>query len=152
MSHTLYVVSACLAGTPCRYDGTSHPCARVISLVKQGRAVPLCPECLGNLPTPRTPCELQSGKVVNAQGQDFTAAFMHGANVALQQALHHGATAAIVKSRSPSCGWGAVYDGTFSKNLVAGNGLWTELLLQVGFSLYSEESLPPHEVDALSTE
>lgn len=113
--------------------------------------MPLCPEFLGKLPTPRTPCELQNGKVVSAQGQDFTAAFMHGAKMALQQALDSGATAAIVKSRSPSCGWGTVYDGTFCKRLVAGNGLWVELLLQAGFALYSEEILPPPEDETAPT-
>lgn len=142
MKSAVYVVSACLAGTPCRYNGTSHACAQVMELVAQGQAVPLCPEVLGSLPVPRLPCELYNGKVIDAQGHDHTQAFMLGAKAALDKALQSGATAAILKSRSPSCGVGAVYDGTFSKKLVPGHGLWAELLLEAGFSLFTEESLP----------
>lgn len=145
MPHTLYVVSACLAGTPCRYNGTSHACPQVMALVAQGRAVPLCPEVLGGLSVPRLPCELHNGRVMDSMGGDHTQAFVQGAEVAVQHALHCGATAAILKSRSPSCGWGKVYDGTFSKRLVAGNGLWAAGLLQAGLRVYSEEALPPDE-------
>lgn len=145
MTPAVYVVSACLAGTPCRYNGTSHACAQVMELVAQGRAVPLCPEVLGHLPVPRMPCELCSGKVIDAQGNDHTHAFMLGARVALHKALQSGAKAAILKSRSPSCGVGVVYDGTFRKKLVSGNGVWAALLQEAGFRLYTEESLPQPE-------
>ncbi len=147
-----YIVSACLAGEACRYDGKSNECAVVRSLVAQGRAVPVCPEVLGGLPIPRIPCELQRAvqggyaplqvRVITAQGHDATEAFVRGASMALEQARQSGCTAAIVKSRSPSCGALSVYDGSFTKKLVAGQGIWAHMLTQAGFYLYSEENLP----------
>ncbi len=147
-----YVVSACLAGQACRYDGKSNVCDAVRLLVKQGKAVAVCPEVLGGLPTPRTPCELQETaqggyaplqkRVVTAQGQDKTEAFVRGALLALEQAQKAGCTMAIVKSRSPSCGAHGVYDGSFTKKLTAGQGIWAHMLTQAGFHLYTEENLP----------
>lgn len=138
-----YVVSACLAGTACRYDGGSNPCPKVLRLVKEGLAVPACPEMLGGLPVPRQPCELKSGRVVSRDGRDLTAAFLHGAQCALELARQHGCTAAILKSRSPSCGFGKIYDGTFNHALCPGEGVWARLLREAGLTLYSEENLPP---------
>lgn len=143
MSPTLFVVSACLAGVACRYDGTSSPCPQVIELVARGQAIPLCPEVLGGLPTPRPPCEKCSGNIQDRHGNDCTAAFQQGARQALELAQQFGATAAILKTRSPSCGFGNIYDGTFSKTRTAGIGLWAALLQQAGMALYSEENLPP---------
>lgn len=146
MTQSLFVVSACLAGKACRYDGTSSPCARVMELVAQGKALPLCPEMLGGLPCPRPPCENAKGRIVDKQGKDYSAAFVRGAEEALAQARAYGARAAILKSRSPSCGFGQIYDGTFSKSLTQGQGLWASLLQQDGIDLYSEENLPTHEL------
>lgn len=134
-----FVVSACLAGQQCRYDGGSTPCPEVIRLVQQGRALPLCPEVLSGLSTPRPPCELRHGRVFCADGTDVSAAFAAGARQALETARAHGCAAAILKSRSP------VYDGTFSGRLTPGDGIWAEVLRQAGFALYSEEHLPPLE-------
>lgn len=164
----VYVVSACLAGCPCRYDGGSNPCPAVIELVRRGEALPLCPEELAELPVPRPPCELQrpcqgaehtpclslepgqtqslslsasqSRTVLSKDGQDMSAAFARGARLALEAALAHGCTRAILKSRSPSCGISGVYDGTFSKTLTPGMGLWAQLLAEQGVELFSEEN------------
>lgn len=143
MSFEKFVVSACLAGIPCRYNGKCSPCPEVMQLVNEGRALPLCPECLGGLSVPRFPCENVKGKILNTQGEDCTDAYSLGAQKALQLTLEYGATAAIVKSRSPSCGFTYIYDGTFSKKLIAGDGVWAGALRQAGIALYSEECLPP---------
>ncbi len=140
-----FVVSACLAGQACRYDGGSTPCPEVIRLVERGYALPLCPEVLSGLPVPRRPCELRDGRVVCPDGTDVSAAFAAGARHALDMARAHGCTAAILKSRSPSCGFDRIYDGTFSGRLAQGDGVWAEALRQAGFTLYNEEHLPPLE-------
>ena len=137
-----YVVSACLAGERCRYDGGDNTCALVVRLVAEGRAVPVCPEVLGGLDTPRSPCERVGGRVMNRDGQDVTAAFEQGAALAVEVAHKEGCTAAIIKSRSPSCGFDRIYDGSFSHILRAGDGVWAAILRAQGFALYSEESLP----------
>ena len=105
-----YVVSGCLAGLACRYDGGSNPCAAVIRLVEEGRAIPACPESLAGLPVPRLPCELAEGSVLSRDGRDLTEDFLRGAQLALRTAQSRGCTAAILKSRSPSCGFGRIYD------------------------------------------
>lgn len=144
-----YVVSGCLAGLACRYDGGSNPCPRVVRLVEAGLAVPLCPESLSGLPVPRPPCEqCASGpehalRVLSRDGRDLTAAFARGAEHAFRAALAVGCREAILKSRSPSCGVGQVYDGTFSRSLRPGDGLWARLLREAGFTLWTEENLPP---------
>lgn len=138
-----YVVSACLAGQACRYDGGSNPCPAVIRLVEEGRAVPACPEGLAALPIPRPPFEQVGERVLSRDGQDLSEDFLRGARLALHKALEQGCVAAILKSRSPSCGFGLIYDGTFSRRLCAGEGVWARLLREAGIKLYSEESLPP---------
>lgn len=137
-----YVVSACLAGEPCRYDGKAQPQEWVQRLVVQGRAVPLCPELLGGLSVPRSPCEKRQSGVFTIDGSNCTEAFMVGAQEGLRLAKKHGCTAAILKARSPSCGSGQIYDGTFSHRIVPGDGLFAELLRHEGFPLFSEEHLP----------
>lgn len=145
-----YVVSGCLAGLCCRYDGASNPCPQVVRLVEAGLAVPVCPESLSGLPVPRPPCEqAQEGpgeeriRVISRSGEDVTAAFQRGAERALRAALATGCRKAILKARSPSCGVGVVYDGTFSHALRPGDGLWARLLREAGFSLCTEDDLPP---------
>lgn len=138
-----YIVSACLAGIPCRYDGGRIICSAVQRLVKEGRALPLCPEALAELPVPRPPCEWRGKRIISSTGEDCTEAFQRGARLALEISLCSGAKAGILKSRSPSCGCGQIYDGTFSHHLISGNGCWAQLLLAAGMELYSEEKLPP---------
>ena len=137
-----YVVSACLAGERCRYDAGDNTCAPVVRLVEEGRAIAVCPEVLGGLETPRSPCERVGDRVMNRDGQDVTAAFEQGAARAVEIARKEGCTAAILKSRSPSCGFDRIYDGSFSHVFCVGDGVWAAMLRAEGFDLYSEESLP----------
>ena len=136
----MILISACLAGVPFRMDGCSKPCPALAELALQGRAVLVCPEVLGGLPTPRIPSErLADGRVVNAIGEDVTAQFRLGAQRALQICRDRGCTRAVLKARSPSCGTGMIYDGSFSKRLVAGNGVFAQLLQAEGIEVLTEE-------------
>lgn len=137
-----YVVSACLAGIPCRYDGRSNLRPEVSRLVASGQAIPVCPEELGGLPTPRIPCEQRNGRIISSQGKDVTSAFTAGAEAALYVAEEYGCTAAILKARSPSCGCGRIYDGTFTHTLTDGDGVFAALLRRKHFELFTEESFP----------
>ncbi len=131
----MMIVSACLAGFPCRYDGKTKPCAEVVELVRTGKAIPVCPEQLGGLPTPRPPCEVRSGRVVDKNGTDRTESFHQGAQAVLTLAQIYGATQALLQNRSPSCGTGWIYDGTFSKTLAAGDGITARLLKENGIQV-----------------
>lgn len=137
-----YVVSACLAGCPCRYDGGSRPCGAIIRLVQSGRALPVCPESLSGLPAPRPPCEQKNGRVICRNGEDVTDAFLLGAERAFAKASASGARKAILKARSPSCGIGHIYAGSFDGTLCAGNGVFAQKLLAAGFDARDEEHLP----------
>ena len=136
------MVSACLAGLHCRYDGRTNHKPEVAELVASGLAVPVCPEELGGLPTPRDPSERRGSAVVSCTGRDVSAEFAAGAEAALYIAEEYGCSAAILKARSPSCGCGRIYDGTFSRTLVPGNGLFADLLLKKGFEVFTEETWP----------
>lgn len=135
------VVSACLAGFCCRYDGGQKPDARIVALVKNGSAIPVCPEQLGGLSTPRPPAEIDraTGNVVTADGKDVTFAFEKGAEETLRLCRLYGVTHAILKARSPSCGLGTVYDGTFSGTLADGDGKTAALLAANGVFVESAE-------------
>lgn len=135
------IVSACLCGIKSRWDGDSRPCDRVISLVKQGKAIPVCPEQLGGLSTPRPPAEQRGKKVITKEGRDVTEEFRRGAKEALKIALLAGCKVAILKSKSPSCGSGRIYDGSFSGTLIEGNGVFTELLKSKGIKVLTEEEI-----------
>lgn len=134
--------SACLLGVNCRYDGKSKPVAEVTAQLKNHDLIPVCPEQLGGLPTPRLPCEIRGGIVISREGHDKTEAFQRGAQEALR--LYHlfSCQAAILKSHSPSCGKGLIYDGIFSGNLVSGNGFFAQMLLDEGVAVYTEEDIP----------
>ncbi|MGB9803034.1 DUF523 domain-containing protein [Desulfofundulus sp.] len=146
-----YVVSACLAGEACAYDGRPRTCSAVERLVREGRAIPVCPECLGGLPVPRPPAEIKDGtggdvlagraRVVNCEGRDVSGAFIHGARATLEIARRHGVRNAILKARSPSCGYGRVYDGTFTGTLRPGCGVTAALLQEAGFRILTEEEV-----------
>ncbi len=108
------LVSACLLGTPCRYDGKSKKNEAVCALAERFELIPVCPEVLGGLPTPRTPSERRGACVVRKDGRDVTAEYRRGAECALETARREGVLAAVLKERSPSCGSGEIYDGTFT--------------------------------------
>lgn len=133
--------SACLLGVPCRYDGQAKPNSKVISLLKEEVLIPVCPEQLGGLPTPRGPFEILEGRVVDASGQDFTAAFKRGASETLKIAEANGINEAILKQGSPSCGCGRTYDGSFSGRTIVGDGMTAALLKRHGIRVITEEEI-----------
>lgn len=135
------IVSACLAGIQCNYKGEAKPCSKVIDLIRKGKAVPVCPEQLGGMSTPRESAEQRGDKIVTVDGQDVSDKFMFGAREGLKIARLFGCKKAILKARSPSCGVGKVYDGTFTKNLVVGDGVFVKLLKDNGIDVISEDDL-----------
>ena len=135
------VVSACLAGVGCRYDGKGKPFEKVQQLVKEGKAILVCPEQLAGLSTPRPATEIKEGKVVTKDGNDLTEIFEKGAFEALKIAQLAGCTEAVLKNKSPSCGCGKVYDGSFSGSLKEGDGIFAQLLKKHNFSIRTEEDL-----------
>ena len=136
----MILVSACLAGYPCRYDGRDNRRSDIVAMVQAGEALPVCPEQLGGLSTPRSPCELYGEKrVFSSDGEDKTEAFLKGARAALELCRLYHIDQAILKARSPSCGYGLVYDGTFTATLREGMGLCAGLLAQNGIEVSSRE-------------
>ncbi len=140
------LISACLLGTPCRYDGKSKANPRLQALLEKHQLIPVCPEQLGGLPTPRPASERRGRQVLNHQGQDVTSQYQRGAEEALRLAQLFGCTCALLKERSPSCGSGQIYDGTFSGTLIPGDGLTAQLLKAAGIQVYGES-----QIDALLT-
>ena len=139
MSTPRYVISACLCGKATRYDGRSKPADPALcALVERGEAVLVCPECMGGLPTPRPPAEICGERVVNTEGVDVTTQYRRGAEQTLEICRRYGIKTAILKQNSPSCGSCAVYDGTFSRTLVAGRGITAALLEENGITVYDE--------------
>lgn len=141
MRNVKILVSACLLGTPCRYDGKSVPCDNVINLKERFELIPFCPEVAGGLKTPRVAAERQGDAVVTEGGCDVTKEYRSGAEQALQIAKENGCTIAILKEKSPSCGKGAIYDGTFSRTLKDGNGVTAQLLLEHGITVIGESEV-----------
>lgn len=147
----MIIVSACLCGINCKYNGENNLNDNVVKLVKEGNAVLICPEQLGGLPTPRKPCEIVNGtgkdvldgtsKVISCDGIDFTQAYIKGANEALKIAKLLNCKKAILKYKSPSCGLGNIYDGNFNKNLISGNGVTAELFLRNNIEVYTEKDI-----------
>ena len=133
------LVSGCLAGFNCRYDGGNNLVPEIRQLLEDGLAVTACPEQLGGLPTPRIPSERVGNRVVNREGTDVTAEFKAGAEAALRIARENSCRTAILKSRSPSCGKGCIYNGQFTGELVPGNGVTTDLLLHHVIEVLTEE-------------
>lgn len=145
------LVSACLAGCRCRFDGSGARHPVVEDLVASGRAVLVCPEEDGGLPTPRPPAEIAGGsgddvldgraQVVTRQGNDVTDAYLRGAEAAVAAARATGASAAVLKARSPSCGKGAIYDGSFARTLRAGDGVTAAALRRAGVDVVADDEL-----------
>ncbi|MCI8469386.1 MAG: DUF523 domain-containing protein [Eggerthellaceae bacterium] len=139
----ILAVSACLLGEPCRYDGAARPCPAVIDLGRRHQLVPVCPERAGGLPVPRPPSEVTGRdplRVSDARGADVTAAFEEGARRTLEEALGAGCEVAVLKAKSPSCGSGLIYDGSFSGTLAPGWGVAAALLRDAGLRVLDEDA------------
>ena len=135
------LVSACLLGVNCKYDGKNNYSEKIIEYLKDKEIIPICPEQLGGLTTPRIPSEIRLDKVINKEGIDVTEYFNKGANEVLKLAKKLNIKKAVLKSKSPSCGLGKIYDGTFSNNLIDGNGICTELLIKNGIEVINSDEI-----------
>ena len=145
------LLSACLAGIPCTHAAEAKTRAWALKLVAEGRAVTVCPEVAGGLPVPRSEAEIDGGaggdvldgnaRVVGVDGKDVTANYLSGAEAALAAARRSGARLAILKARSPSCGCGAIYDGTFTGSLVPGDGVTSAALKREGLDVLTDEDV-----------
>ena len=135
------LVSACLLGTACRYDGESRPHRLMEELCRRHQVIPVCGEIMGGLPTPRVPAERKGERVVTRDGRDVTENYQRGAREVLRLGRLFGCTTAILKERSPSCGSGSIYDGTFTGTLCPGWGVTAELLRENGFRVLGESEL-----------
>lgn len=148
MSRDLQLVSSCLAGIPCRYNGKSKADPEIIRAVAEGRAIIACAEELGELPTPRPAAEIVGGDghdvlagtaiVRDIDGLDVTSQFVAGAQAVAQLAAAHDITEAVLQSRSPSCGCGKIYDGTHTGTLIEGDGVLVALLKQRGLRVTAQ--------------
>jgi uncharacterized protein YbbK (DUF523 family) len=145
------LLSACLAGVPCTHAAEAKTRAWALGLVATGRAVPVCPEVAGGLPVPRPEAEIQGGdgtavlageaRVVSVEGEDVTSNYLRGAEAALAATRRSEATLAVLKARSPSCGCGRVYDGSFSGTLTDGDGVTAAALKLAGVQVVSDEEI-----------
>ena len=134
------LISACLLGFECKYCGGSNklPEQQLAALRERFRLIPVCPETAGGLPTPRDPSERLGDKVVSNQGRDVTAQYQKGAETALCLARRYGCKAALLKEKSPSCGSGLIYDGSFTGTLIQGDGVAAEGLKKEGLIVFGE--------------
>ena len=140
----MILVSACLAGVSCRYDGNSNTVEELENLVKSGQAIALCPEVMGGLPTPRVPCEIVTDaggekRVFDKNGEDRSAEFEEGARLTEEICRLLGIKTAVLKSGSPSCGCRQIYDGSFTGRKREGRGLTAERLIRSGITVCNEK-------------
>lgn len=135
------LVSACLLGIDCKYSGGNNLNEKVLDYIKDYEVIPVCPEIMGGLSTPRPPSERIGDKVLNNQGIDVTNEYTKGANETLKLAKLFNVKKALLKAKSPSCGKGQIYDGTFKGVLVTGNGVTVELLESNGIEVITEQDL-----------
>jgi uncharacterized protein YbbK (DUF523 family) len=136
------MVSACLLGENCKYNGGNNRSPELLHLLSGHEVVPVCPEVLGGLPTPRAPAEIVNCVVINREGVSVDDAFRLGAKKAIEMARQEKPDLIILQSRSPSCGVKEIYDGTFSGKLVPGHGIFAEMALQAGFRVIDAEDVP----------
>ena len=135
------LISACLTGENCKYDGGNNalPPETLAALRGRYELVPVCPEQLGGLPTPRVPSECRGSRVVNRLGEDVTAAFQTGAEEALRICRENGCRTAVLKAKSPSCGKGVIHNGRFDGGLVDGDGVTARLLAEHGIEVLTDK-------------
>jgi len=135
------LVSACLLGVECRYNGGGELHQGVYSLTEIANLIPVCPEIYGGLSTPREPAEQVGNRIITIKGADVTEQYQKGAKEALRLATLFGCVCALLKERSPSCGRGEIYDGTFSGSLISGNGVCAALLEKNGIPVFGESQV-----------
>lgn len=135
------LISACLMGINCRYNGESEIVKELEELKNKYNLIPVCPEIYGGLKTPRNPAERVNDKVLTNNGEDVTANYAKGAEEILKLAKFYDCKYAILKERSPSCGFGRIYDGTFSKTTIDGNGVTADLLVKNGVKIIGESKI-----------
>jgi len=133
------LVSACLLGVNCKYNGNNNYNEEVMEYLKDKYVIPICPEIMGGLPTPRVPAEIKGGKVMTQNNIDVTKNYEKGAEEVLNLAKKFGVKKALLKAKSPSCGYLKIYDGTFNNNLIAGNGITAKALIENGFEILTEK-------------
>ena len=138
---TKVIVSACLLGENCKYNGGNNKNDEVIALNEHFDLVPVCPECFGGLPIPRVPSEIRNGRVYSKNGDDLTEQFVFGAEQTLYIAKECNAPCALLKENSPSCAFGKIYDGTFSGNKIDGNGITAQLLYDNEIQVFGESQI-----------
>ena len=138
------IVSACLFGCDCRYKGDNCKQEELLALAERHALVPVCPEQLGGLPTPRNPAEICGNKVLSNAGKDVTKEYTKGAETALYIAKTVDADAAVLKANSPSCGKGVIYDGTFTGQKTAGDGVTAKRFAAAEIPVFTE-----NEIEAL---
>ncbi len=138
-SYNPVLISACLMGEACRFDGQGKHNSELIELLKGKTLVPVCPEVEGGLPTPRPPAEIKGNGVFRGNGEDVSEAFKKGASICTEKSISAQVSQAILKSRSPACGCGKIYDGSFSKTLIDGDGVFTQYLKAAGIDCISDE-------------
>lgn len=136
------LISACLLGENCKYSGGNNYAPGAEALRARYELIPVCPERLGGLPTPRAPAERVGSRVINRDGVDVTEAFRLGAEKTLETARMLGIKKALFQVRSPSCGSGTIYDGAFSGTLTSGSGVAAELLEENGIKIYPSDRIP----------
>ncbi len=132
------LLSACILGADCKYNGGNNYRDGIFDLFTKYNVIPICPETAGGLVRPREPSEKVGNRVLSKSGKDVTAEFKKGADVTLEIAKNHNAVYAVLKAKSPSCGCGVIYDGSFTGNVIPGNGVTAELLLKCGIKIYNE--------------
>ncbi len=135
------MVSACLLGQNCKYNGGNNYSEKVTQYIKGHEIIPVCPEVAGGLPTPRLSCEIVKGVVINKDGESKDKEFRDGAELCLQKAFEESVDLVILQSRSPSCGVKQIYDGSFTGKLIDGHGVFAELLIQNGIKVIDVEDL-----------
>lgn len=135
------MVSACLLGQKCKYNGGDNYNEKVAKFIEGHEVIPVCPETAGGLPTPRIPCEIVNGVVTNKEGESKDKEFRTGAFTCLNKALDENVDLAILQSRSPSCGVKQIYDGTFSGTLIEGSGVFAKMLMENGIKVMDLEDL-----------
>ena len=137
----IILVSACLLGTNCKYNGKNNKNDKVLEYIKDKYVIPICPEVFGGLSTPRIPSEIKDNIVINKEGKDVTKYFIDGANKTLEIAKILNVKKALLKQKSPSCGCGRIYDGTFTSNIIKGDGITTKILKENNIEIITEEDL-----------